>query len=303
MTTATKSVTGTASRNSSTQWVGYLYITPLFLFLGVFVFFGVVYNLTISLYEWNGISEKVFVGLDNYVALFSDPKFFEALSHTVQFLVICIPGSMALGLIFAVLLHGTHVLTNVFKSIYFLPYVIAIVTIGVTFQGIYEPNFGLLNQILRWMGLDMLALSWLSDSSIAIYAIMAAWIFSHVGFYLLIYYTSLLNIDQEIFEAARMDGANVFLQFTKIILPLLKGSHVTLLILGVISALKVFDLVWIMTEGGPAGSTELMSTFLFRTALLEYKTGYSAAISVVLLMIGMIYTVFQLRVYYKMRGH
>lgn len=284
------------------QWAGYLYILPMILFLCVFVFFGIAYNLVISLYDWNGISEKVFVGLDNYAEMFGDPKFFEALSHTLQFLLICIPGSMALGLVFAVLLHGTTVLTNLFKTIYFIPYVIAIVTIGVTFQGIYEPNFGLLNEILRGMGLNSLAHSWLADPDIALYAIMAAWIFSHTGFYLLIYYTSLLNIDQEIFEAARIDGANVFRQFIGIIVPSLKGSHMTLLILGVISALKVFDLVWIMTEGGPAGSTELMSTFLFRSALLEYKTGYSSAISVVLLMIALIYTVFQMRVYDKMRG-
>jgi len=209
---------------------------------------------------------------------------------------------MLLGLVFSVLLHGTSFMRNLFKSIYFIPYVMAIVTIGVTFQRIYEPNFGLLNEVLRSLGLNVLALEWLADAKIAIYAIMAAWIFAHVGFYLLIYYTSLLNIDQEIFEASRMDGAGVFKQFTSIIIPMLKGSHITLLILGVVSALKVFDLVWIMTEGGPAGSTELMSTYLFREALLEYKTGYSSAISVILLLIGLIYTIFQLRVYYRLRG-
>lgn len=292
-----------SKKRQTAQWAGYIYIAPVLLFLAVFVFFGIAYNLVISLYDWNGISEKVFSGIDNFSALFNDPKFYEALNHTVQVIIICIPGSMALGLVFAVLLHSTNVFGKFFKSVYFLPHVIAIVTIGITFQGIYEPNFGLLNETLRFLGMDALALSWLADPHLALYAIMAAWIYAHVGFYFLIYYTSLLNIDQEIFEAARIDGANVFRQFTRIVFPLLKGSHVTLLILGVISALKVFDLVWIMTEGGPAGSSELMSTFLFREALLEYKTGYSSAISMVLLAIAMIYTFFQLRVYYRMRRH
>jgi raffinose/stachyose/melibiose transport system permease protein len=283
-------------------YVGYLYILPLFVFLGIFIFFGILYNAFISLYDWNGISEKEFIGLTNYINMFSDQKFYEAMSNTLLFLIICIPGSMALGLVFAVLLHSTSIFRNLFKSIYFIPYVIAIVTIGITFQGIYESNFGLLNETLRMIGLDALAMQWLADPDIALFSIMAAWIFSHVGFYLLIYYTSLLNIDQEIFEAARMDGANIFRQFKSVVLPMLKGSHMTLLILGVIAALKVFDIVWVMTEGGPAGSTELMSTYLFRKSLLEYKTGYSSAISVVLLLIALIYTIFQIRVYYRMRG-
>jgi raffinose/stachyose/melibiose transport system permease protein len=141
----------------------------------------------------------------------------------------------------------------------------------------------------------------LSDTGIALGAIAAVYIFSITGFYMLIYYTSLLSIEQEIFEAAKIDGAGVVGQFRHIIFPMLHGTHATLLILGIIYALKVFDLVWIMTEGGPGGATDLISTYLYRKSLLEYKTGYSSAISVILLLIAFTYTAFQLRVYNKLR--
>lgn len=283
------------------SYEGYLYILPLLSFLIVFILFGILYNIYLSFFEWNGIGAKRFIGIENYSTMFQDAGFKRAMIQTFKFMIISIPGSMILGLIFASLLHGATLGANLFKSIFFIPYVIAIVTIGVTFKGIYEPNFGLLNETLRMIGLGSLEQVWLGDPKFALYAIMASYIFSHVGFYMLIYFTSLLNIDQEIFEAARIDGAGVFKQFKSIIIPLMAGTHITLLILGVIAALKVFDIVWIMTEGGPGGATDLMSTFLFRKALLDYQTGYSSAISVILLLIAFVYTVFQLKIYKKIR--
>nr|WP_275690987.1 sugar ABC transporter permease [Paenibacillus aceris] len=271
------------------------------LFVSVFTFFGIFYNIYIGFFEWSGIGSKVFIGLDNYVNLFHDPNFYQALWNTVYFLVITIPLSMALGLLLATLLNGVWAADGLFKSIFFLPHVIAVVTVGTTFAGIYEPNFGLLNTMLRFAGLESWTHSWLSEPATALNAIAAVYIFANTGFYMLIYYTSLLNIDQEIFEAAKIDGAGVLRQFRHIIFPMLIGTHITLLILGIIHALKVFDLIWIMTEGGPGGETELISTFLFRESLLKYKTGYSGAVSVVLLLIAFGYTAFQLRIYNKVR--
>jgi raffinose/stachyose/melibiose transport system permease protein len=288
-------------RKRRNRFTGLYFVLPLLIFVSLFIFFGIFYNIYIGFFEWSGIGDKAFIGMDNYINLFQDPNFYEALGHTFYFLIITTPISMALGLIIAVLLNGAWFAEGLFKSIFFLPHVIAVVTIGTTFVGIYEPNFGLLNEILRFFGLGAWAHSWLSDTSTSINSIAAVYIFAITGFYMLIYYTSLLSIDQEIFDAAKIDGAGVAKQVSHIIFPMLIGTHITLMILGIIFALKVFDLVWIMTEGGPGGATELVSTYLYRESLLKYRTGYSSAVSVVLLLIAFIYTAFQLRVYNRMR--
>jgi raffinose/stachyose/melibiose transport system permease protein len=289
------------SKKKKHRFTGLYFVLPLLLLVSIFTFFGIFYNMYIGMFEWTGIGSKTFIGFDNYVNLFKTKEFYQALGHTGYFLLITIPISMALGLLLATLLNGVWKGGGLFKSIFFLPHVIAVVTIGTTFAGIYEPNFGLLNEILRGLGLSSWAKSWLSEPATAINAIAAVYIFANTGFYMLIYYTSLLSIDQEICEAAKIDGANVVRQFRHIIFPMLNGTHITLCILGIIHALKVFDLVWIMTEGGPGGATELISTYLFRESLLKYNTGYSGAVSVVLLLIAFGYTAIQLRVYNRLR--
>lgn len=283
------------------RFAGLFFALPLLIFVSVFTFFGIFYNVYISFFEWSGIGSKVFIGFGNYANLLQDPNFYQALGNTARFLVMTIPLSMAFGLLLATLLNGVWAAGSLFKSIFFLPHIIAVVTVGTTFAGIYEPNFGLLNTVLRYVGLESLAHSWLSEPATALNAIAVVYVFANSGFYMLIYYTSLLHIDQEIFDASKMDGAGVLKQFRHIIFPMLSGTHITLLILGIIHALKVFDLIWIMTEGGPGGETELISTFLFRESLLKYKVGYSGAVSVILLLIAFGYTAFQLRVYNRMR--
>ncbi|SFM22390.1 raffinose/stachyose/melibiose transport system permease protein [Paenibacillus sp. 1_12] len=289
------------AKKKRSRFTGLYFCLPLLIIVSLFTFFGIFYNVYIGFFEWSGIGSKSFIGIENYVNLFSDPNFYQAFGNTVYFLIITIPVSMALGLLLATLLNGVWIADGLFKSIFFLPHVIAVVTIGTTFSGIYEPNFGLLNHILHFIGLSSWTHSWLSDPATSLNSIAVVYIFANTGFYMLIYYTSLLNMDQEIFEAAKIDGAGVVKQFFHIIFPILIGTHITLMILGIIFALKVFDLVWIMTEGGPGGVTELISTYLFRESLLKYKTGYSSAVSVVLLLIAFIYTAFQLKVYNKIR--
>lgn len=277
--------------------IGILFILPLFTILTLFIYFGIIYNIYISLFNWNGISEKVFIGLGNYRMLLQDGLFFNALKHTFLFMIICIPSCMVLGLFFSILLHSMKRGQNLYKSIFFIPFVLATVTVGITFKQFYDANFGMLNNILKSLGLESFTRSWLGEPQTALISLAVVYIFSHVGFYMLIYYTNMLSIDKELFEASRIDGATFIDQIRNIIVPLLSKTHIILLILGIIASLKVFDIVWVMTEGGPAGSTELLSTFLFRKALLEFKTGYSSAISVILLMIAAIYTAIQLYLY------
>lgn len=281
------------------QWSGYLYIFPLFLFLGAFIYYGIGYNVYISLMDWDGIGPKQYIGLRNYVEMFQDPLVHAAIGHTLLLMLIAIPSSMLLGFIVAVLLHTARRWVSLPKAIFFLPYVMAIIVIGITFQMIYEPNYGLLNEALRLLHLDGLTRVWIGAKETALVSIAFVYVYSHAGFYMLLYYTGILNIDAEVFEAAEIDGAGAMKKIIRLIVPMLKGTHMILLILGVIAALKIFELVWIMTQGGPGGATELLSTLVFRKALLEFKQGYSAAISVMMLIVAVIYTFFQLRSYNK----
>ncbi|WP_127585564.1 carbohydrate ABC transporter permease [Paenibacillus koleovorans] len=292
---------GNFKRRRGIDWSGYAYILPLYALLGAFIFWGIGYNFYISFFKWDGIGDKKFIGLRNYTDMVQDPLVHDALQHTLQFLLVSIPGSMLIGFVMAILLHSVKRLVSVAKALFFLPYVMAVVVIGITFQMIYEPNFGLLNETLRAIGLDALTRQWIGSKETALNSLAAVYIYGHVGFYMLLYYTSILNIDGEVFEAARIDGAGLFRQSTRIIFPMLKGTHMTLMILGVIAALKVFELVWVMTVGGPGGATELISTLVFKKALLEFNQGYSAAISVLMVLIAFVYTAFQVKSYNKAR--
>lgn len=300
--TRTPPFTAGSVRRKKRQWTGLLYLVPIFFFLLTFIYFGIGFNVVLSLFRWDGINPMQFIGLRNYVVLANDPVFHQALGNTLVFSLINIPGRLILGFVFAVLLHSASFGTGLFKSLFFLPHVMAIVVIGITFQVIYEPSFGMLNVALRSIGLGNLTRQWLGDPRLVLTSIAAVLIYAQVGLYTLIYYTSILTVDQDILEAATIDGAGLYSQVFRIIVPMLRGAHITLLILGVVSSLKVFELVWIMTRGGPGGASDLISTYLFQKALLEFQQGYSAAISVILLMIAFVFSAISLRRYAAGRG-
>lgn len=282
------------------DWLAYIYILPVYLFLGVFIFWGMFYNVYISFFEWNGVSaSKLFIGLDNYIRLLQDSQFHVSLLNTFKFLIIYVGAAIFLGFFMAYLIQMGLKGSAFFKSIIFLPHVMPVAVVAMIFAGFYDMNIGLLNKILRGVGLDVVALPWIADPGTALYSVAVAFIFSQLGFSFLIYYTSLLSINEEVLEAASIDGVGFWAMCTKIVFPMVKGITISLIIMGVIASLKVFDMVWVMTEGGPGGSSELASTYVFRQSLLNFKQGYASSISVILLLISLIFTAIQLNAYVK----
>jgi len=275
---------------SRVDWAGYIYILPAFIFLGVFIFYGVGYNFFISLTKWDGISaEKEFVGMGNYVKLFTaDQKFLNSLTNSLKIAVMVMAAAMVAGFLLALIfmiLQRTKG-QNFLKGLFFFPHIVAPLVIGLTFRGpVYNQNFGFLNIFLETVGLGFWQQNWLGDLSIVLGSVGFTFIYTEIGFAMVIYITGLLTIPEEIIEAAKIDGAGFWQIVIQIILPQLSATHTMVVIYLMIHTIKQFDLVWIMTEGGPASSTELVSTYIYRQAMLFYNQGTSAAISIIVLII------------------
>ncbi|OMF16132.1 hypothetical protein BK127_13620 [Paenibacillus sp. FSL H7-0331] len=281
------------------KWLNVLYILPILIFLGVFIYYSLFDTLITSFYKWNGISveNKLFIGLDNYVELFTDPIFYQAMKNTFIYMVLTLLIQMVLGLFIALLLKTNVKSKSVYKTIFFLPVVLSHSVVAYVFRHIYDANDGNLNHMLHALGLDFMALAWLADPDIALYSIIAINIWAWTGFSFVMYYAALSLIDKELYEAAKIDGAGPLRTVIGITFPLLRSTHFSLIILGVIGSLKQFDYVYLTTGGGPGRASEMISTYIYKKAILEYNAGYSSALAMILLVIALLITVIQLRAY------
>lgn len=283
-----KSVNKTAVFKESKK--AYLYILPVFIVLGFFTYYAMAYNIKISLYDWNGVSpDKTFVGLDNFKKLLHDGYFKLAIKNTLIYFLITVPVQAILGFILANCFVNIKVRgKGIIKSVIFFPNVVSLVVIGTAFNQMYNYQNGFLNQTLRTLGLGKIAVDWTGNPKYALYSIIIANIYTYVGFSMTLYITGLLSIPKEIMDAAKVDGANGLQIIRRILLPLLTSTHMTVLILGIVGTLKTFDIVWLITQGGPARKSELLATMLYRSYILEYKAGYASAISVVILVVAVV---------------
>lgn len=290
-------------RSSMQSWTNYLYLVPIFLFVLAFVYFAIVYTLYVSALNWDGLSpESTFVGVRHYLEILQDPIFYTTLKNTIIFASLTIVIQMLLGLSIALLLKTRVYFKTVYKLIFFLPVVLAPAVISYVFRQILDANSGQLNQLLQALHLSSLALSWLADPRVALFVLVGINIWEWTGFSFLMYFAALTVIDEGLYEAARLDGANTVQVVWHISVPLLRSTNFSLVILGVIGALKTFDIVWLTTGGGPGRSTEFLSTYIYKKVILEYNAGYSSALSVTLLLLALIVTIVQLRAYQRQGG-
>lgn len=289
-----------ANRLFSPTWQNYLYIIPIFLFIGGLIYYPILYTFNTSTLDWNGLSQNsTFIGLANFGDLTSDSVFFQALRNTVIYTVLSIAGMLSLGLFVAIMLNTMVRLKAVYKVIFFMPVVTSPVIVAYVFRHILDPTFGELNTLSKATGLNFLSHGWLSDQNTALFALVIITIWEFMGFSFMMYFAALTLLDKHLYEAALLDGASFFQINWFITVPLLRTTHFSLITLSIINLLKNFDLVWLTTGGGPGHATEFIGTYIFKKAVLEYNTGYSAAISVVLLTISLIITALQWSFYYK----
>ncbi len=280
----------------------WLFLAPgIFMFL-LYVIIPITQSMSISLYEWDGLGQKEFIGFANYVELMDDEAFYTSLKNNVIWLVLymlAIPG----GLFVALFLNQTVRGIRIYKSLFFFPFVMSQVVVGLVFSWFYDPNFGLMNVIITSFGFEPIAV--LADERLVTYGIIIAGLWPQTAYCMILFLTGLNAISTEQIEAARLDNAKGWRMLWYVILPQLRPATFIAIVVTVIGALRSFDLVSIMTDGGPWGSSRVLAFYMYEKAFSEYgfRMGYGAAISVVLFGIMMIYITWVLyRMYRDERG-
>jgi len=286
--------TGADWRRSSSA---YLFILPCVAVFSVFLAYPLVRNAYVSFFEWNGLTEATkFVGFDNFVWLFTSEAVLQTSMNTLVFGVITIALQMGGGFVLAVSLAGTGRLRSALRTVYFIPVVLTPVVVGFLFSKILEPNDGDLRNVLDAVGLGALNHSWLADPNTALVTVSFVNVWLWVGFSMSVYQSALTTLPKELVEAARIDGTNSLQLVRHVVLPFLRPTHWALLTLSIIGTLKTFDIVYVLTKGGPSGSTELPTTLLFRAGFDEYRQGRAAAIGTILFLVALVLTIVQLRI-------
>lgn len=266
----------------------WLFLAPGMAFFLVYVIVPIVRSVWISFYDWDGLSAPTWIGLGNYRELFDDEAFYTSLWNNVLWLVLYLL-AVPLGLFAALFLNQTVTGIRLYKSLFFFPFVISQVVVGLIFSWFYAPNFGLFSELT--LALTGQEIAVLADERYVTLGIIAAGLWPQIAYCMILFLTGLNNINPEQIEAARMDNAKGWRLLWHIVLPQLGPATFIALVVTVIGALRSFDLVSIMTDGGPYGSSRVLSFYMYEQALSEYgyRMGYGAAIAVVLFAIMMVF--------------
>lgn len=259
-----------------------VFLIPPLLLYGLAVLLPIVQSLVLSFFRWDGITDMRFIGLDNYVKMFTrDDVFWTAFGNAILYLAICLVLQLGGALAVAGLLTGIRRARELVKTLYLLPAVISTVAIAILFQRIYslEP-VGLLNQILDWVGLGSLQTAWLSNIQTVLTAVSIPEGWRFTGLYMLIIYAALMAVPRELEEAARLDGASWWQVFWQIRFPHIRPVWITTTIMATTFALRGFDIPYLLTNGGPGQASELLTTYMYKTAFVHTDYGYASAISV-----------------------
>ncbi len=274
-----------------TPW---LFLIPGMLMFAIYVIYPIIQSFNISLYKWNGLGTLAdnakYVGLANYEKLlFRDGKFETALINNLKWLILYLLAIPA-GLLIAIFLNQTVRGIRLYKSMFFFPFVISQVVVGLVFTWFYDPQYGLFNGIIGIFGIEPVNI--LGDRNLATYGVIAAGLWPQTAYCMILYLTGLNAVDPEQVEAARLDGAKGHKMLWYVIIPQLKPATFIAFVVTIIGALRSFDLISVMTNGGPFGkSTLVLSFYMYEKALGEFglKMGYAAAIAVVLFLIMLVF--------------
>ena len=251
------------------------------------LYYCIGYTGYISTLDWDGTSPlQEFVGGANYLKMVKDPVFWEALQHTVIFFVLSFALRVLLGFVFASLLHSRLYLRTFYKVLIFIPVVLATATVAPVFRLIYAPT-GTLNQLLEAVGLGQFTQLWLSNGTFALVAVITIQVWQSTGVSFVLYYAAMGQIDPDVVEAARLDGAGDFRVLRSIVWPGVRGTTIALAILTAIDSLKTFDVPFLVTAGGPSFATEFLGTQIYRVSITYAQVGYGGALSIVLLVLAL----------------
>ncbi len=276
----------------------WLFLAPALLMFGVYVIAPIFESMALSLYDWDGLGTPEFIGLQNYIDLWDDPDFWMSLKNNLIWIfgfMLAVPA----GLFLALFLNQTVFGIRLVKSLFFFPFVISQVVLGLVFSWFYDPSNGLLALVFTSLGLEPLAV--LSDDTIVTYGIVVAGLYPQIAYCMILYLTGLNSVRPDLIEAARLEGAKGWTMLWRVVLPQLRPATFIAVVVTIIGSLRSFDMISIMTQGGPYGSSRVLAYYMYEVALSEYgyRMGYGTAIATVLFFIMLVYIGFVLRRIYR----
>jgi multiple sugar transport system permease protein/raffinose/stachyose/melibiose transport system permease protein len=262
-------------------WVPWAFLAvPLIMYL-IWVIIPVIRTLLFSLTDYDGLTTPEFSGLENYAELLRDDVFWTSITNNVKWLVLFTLIPIPAGLFIAMLLDKNWTGSRLFKMLLYLPMTLSFVVIGQIWNWIYQPDFGVLNTFLTVIGLENLTQAWLSNPTLVTYSLIAAAIWRQIPYVMVLYIAGLKNVPTELVEAALVDGANWSQRFRHVVIPMLLPATVIAVTISIIDSLRAFDIVFVMTRGGPFNSSSVMANQMYIEAFNNYNMGYGAAIAVI----------------------
>jgi len=271
-------------------------LAPALILISIFIIFPALQSVAISFFRWNGYTEWRFNGIQNYIEMFTRDRFFyQAFINTVIFQLGATFGTIVVGFILAVIIDLKVKLWKTYRIIYFLPYVLAQFAVATLWGTIFSP-IGLANSILEKLNLEFLQVAWFGIPWVAKAVMIFVAIWQYSSFPMIFFLAGMQNIDEEIYEAAQIDGATKLQRIIKITVPLMKNVISIIVVLQLILSFKVFTYVYVMTEGKPAGKTHVLGTLLYRFAFETNRFGYSSVLSIIMLIMALIFAIIYLRI-------
>ncbi|MDR3170011.1 MAG: sugar ABC transporter permease [Treponema sp.] len=268
----------------------FLFLLPALLVYGTYTLSGIVKTFHYSTLNWSGMGapeRAASIGLGNYARLFADKAFFHAVGNNFLLVIVSIVFQLGVGMILALILNTGRQGTRAFRTIYFMPLLLSTVATGILWLLLYDPYTGLFNGILQFF-FSGERLSWLGSEKVVMFAVLFVICWQYTPQYMILLRAGMTGISEDIYEAATIDGASKWQQFWKMTLPLLSGTLKTSAVLSIVGSLKYFDLIWIMTGGGPSGYSELMATYMYKRAFNEDRMGLASASAACMVLISFV---------------
>lgn len=265
--------------------IGLLPALVLYLF---FVIVPIFWSAYYGFFDWKGIGAAKFIGFDNYVEVIQDPIFWKAFKNNMLIVAASVFGQVPIAMVLALLLMRSTLFQRVIRASVFMPMVLSSVVVGIIWGYIYHPQIGILNFLLEGIGLESWKKSWLSDPKVSMFALMVPIIWNYIGPYMIMFIAALQNISPEIEDAAQLDGVGPVRKLFAVTLPMIWDTVKVAVVLCISGSLKAFDLIYVMTGGGPAHSTELLASYMYNSTFNVYRFGFGSAISTAIIILSLL---------------
>ncbi|MDQ0871482.1 raffinose/stachyose/melibiose transport system permease protein [Paenibacillus sp. V4I3] len=264
--------------------IGLLPALVLYLF---FVIVPIFWSAYYGFFDWKGIGAAKFIGFDNYAEVIQDPIFWKAFKNNMLIVAASVFGQVPIAMVLALLLMRSTLFQRVIRASVFMPMVLSSVVVGIIWGYIYHPQIGILNFLLEGIGLESWKKSWLSDPKVSMFALMVPIIWNYIGPYMIMFIAALQNISPEIEDAAQLDGVGPVRKLFAVTLPMIWDTVKVAVVLCISGSLKAFDLIYVMTGGGPAHSTELLASYMYNSTFNVYRFGFGSAISTAIIILSL----------------